>query len=57
MVVPAVPVPMAAPDGDAMAMLIRRSLQNLQEPSEEPVVPPMPASRRLAPSNPMDTGR
>lgn len=54
MVVPPVPVPSAAPDGDAMAMLIRRSLQDLQEPTEpEPVVPPMPASRRLVPS----TGR
>jgi peptidoglycan-N-acetylglucosamine deacetylase len=55
MVVPPVPVPGAAPDGDAMAMLIRRSLQDLQEPAEsaEPVVPPMPAARRLAPS----TGR
>jgi peptidoglycan/xylan/chitin deacetylase (PgdA/CDA1 family) len=52
MVVPAVPVPTAAPDGDAMASLIRRSLQDLQEPGE-PVVPPMPASRRLAPLNPM----
>jgi hypothetical protein len=54
MVVPAVPVPTAAADGDAMAMLIRRSLQDLQEPGE-PVVPPMPASHRLAPLNPMST--
>ena len=52
MVVPPVAVPTAAPDGDAMAMLIRRSLQDLQEPGE-PVVPPMPASRRLVPANPM----
>jgi hypothetical protein len=52
MLVPAVPVPTAAPDGDAMAMLIRRSLQDLQEPQEpgESVVPPMPASHRLAPA-------
>jgi hypothetical protein len=59
MVVPPVPVPGAAPDSDAMAMLIRRSLQDLQEPSEaaEPVVPPMPAARRLAPAIPMSTGR
>jgi peptidoglycan-N-acetylglucosamine deacetylase len=59
MVVPPVPVPSAAPDSDAMAMLIRRSLQDLQEPSEaaEPVVPPMPAARRLAPAIPMSTGR
>ena len=57
MVVPPVPVPSAAPDGDAMVMLIRRSLQDLQEPGEpsEPVVPPMPASHRLAPLNPMST--
>ncbi len=54
MVVPAVPVPTAAPDGDAMASLIRRSLQDLQEPGEA-VVPPMPASHRLAPLNPMST--
>jgi peptidoglycan/xylan/chitin deacetylase (PgdA/CDA1 family) len=54
MVVPAVPVPTAVPDGDAMASLIRRSLQDLQEPGE-PVVPPMPASHRLAPLNPMST--
>ncbi len=57
MVVPSVPVPSAAPDADsdAMAMLIRRSLQDLQEPADpaEPVVPPMPAARQLAPS----TGR
>jgi peptidoglycan-N-acetylglucosamine deacetylase len=46
-VVPAVPVPTAAPDGDEMAMLIRRSLQDLQEPSETVPVPPMPPSRRL----------
>jgi peptidoglycan-N-acetylglucosamine deacetylase len=52
MVVPPVPVPTAAPDGDAMAMLIRRSLQDLQEPGE-PAVPPVPASRRLLlPANP-----
>jgi peptidoglycan-N-acetylglucosamine deacetylase len=59
MVVPPVPVPGAAPDSDAMAMLIRRSLQDLQEPSEaaEPVVPPMPAARRLAPAIPMSKGR
>jgi peptidoglycan/xylan/chitin deacetylase (PgdA/CDA1 family) len=57
MVVPPVPVPTAAPDGDAMAMLIRRSLQDLQEPGEPATVPPMPASRRLAPVNPMSTGR
>jgi peptidoglycan-N-acetylglucosamine deacetylase len=57
MVVPSVPVPMAAPDSDAMAMLIRRSLQDLQEPGEPETVPPMPASRRLAPLNPMSTGR
>ena len=54
MVVPPVPVPGAAPDadGDAMAMLIRRSLQDLQEPTEsaEPVVPPMPAARQLTPA-------
>jgi peptidoglycan-N-acetylglucosamine deacetylase len=52
MVVPPVPVPTAAPDADAMATLIRRSLQDLQEPGEpsEPVVPPMPASRQLAPA-------
>jgi peptidoglycan/xylan/chitin deacetylase (PgdA/CDA1 family) len=56
MVVPPVPVPSAAPDSDAMAMLIRRSLQDLQEPAEpaEPVVPPMPPSRRLGPAS---TGR
>jgi peptidoglycan-N-acetylglucosamine deacetylase len=56
MVVPAVPVPMAAtaaPDSDALAMLIRRSLQDLQEPGEPAIVPPMPASRRLVPANPM----
>jgi peptidoglycan-N-acetylglucosamine deacetylase len=47
MVVPAVPVPTAAPDNDAMAMLIRRSLQDLQEPSDSAPVPPMPPSRRL----------
>jgi peptidoglycan/xylan/chitin deacetylase (PgdA/CDA1 family) len=47
MVVPAVPVPTAAPDGDAMASLIRRSLQDLQEPSDAVPVPPMPPSRRL----------
>jgi peptidoglycan-N-acetylglucosamine deacetylase len=47
MVVPAVPVPTAAPDNDAMASLIRRSLQDLQEPSETAPVPPMPPSRRL----------
>ena len=59
MVVPPVPVPTAAPDSDAMAMLIRRSLQDLQEPAEfgEPVVPPMPASRRLVPANPMSMDR
>jgi peptidoglycan-N-acetylglucosamine deacetylase len=59
MVVPPVPVPSAAPDSDAMAMLIRRSLQDLQEPGEpaEPVVPPMPASRRLVPANPMSMGQ
>jgi peptidoglycan-N-acetylglucosamine deacetylase len=56
MVVPPVPIPTAAPDGDAMAMLIRRSLQDLQEPAE-PVVPPTPASRRLAPANTTSTGR
>jgi len=49
MVVPPVPVPTAAPDGDALAMLIRRSLQDLQEPADAPI-PPMPASRRSAPS-------
>jgi peptidoglycan-N-acetylglucosamine deacetylase len=51
MVVPPVPVPTAAPDGDAMAMLIRRSLQDLQEPGE-PAVPPVPPSRRVSPANP-----
>jgi peptidoglycan-N-acetylglucosamine deacetylase len=52
MLVPPVPVPTAARDSDAMAMLIRRSLQDLQEPQEpgESVVPPMPASHRLAPA-------
>jgi hypothetical protein len=58
MVVPPVPVPMAAPDSDALAMLIRRSLQELQEPGEPATVPPMPASRRvLAPANPMSPTR
>ena len=50
MVVPPVPVPTAAPDSDALAMLIRRSLQDLQEPGEPAIVPPMPASRRLVPA-------